>query len=290
MNTPDLNKAEKLLTNLEELEAKLRQLEQGLTRSHRLATLGTMASIIAHEFNNILTPVISYCQLALANPDDTELMKKALGKAFNGSTKAAEISNSMLGFARNDDTLNHCLIHEIIDEVFNCLARSPQKDGIKLYLDIPSDLNVAISPIALQQILLNLILNARQAMRPKGGELHIIASQQTTPVNTKTPSNTANNAVLKTVTITVTDTGPGIPENNLPHIFDPFFTHHEPEDEFEQVADAEPDSSKHKGTGLGLAVCNDIIQKASGSITVESTQNIGTTFIITLPQPDQQPP
>ncbi len=249
--------AEQMLGDLEDVEHQLRQLQDGLTRSHRLATLGTMASIIAHEFNNILTPVISYCQLASKSPEDVELTRKAIDKALNGATKAAQISASMLGFARDCEDVNICCVGEVVEEAFYCLAREPEKDGIDLHLDIDENLWVAIAPVSLQQVVLNLILNSRQAMRQRGGQLHIIAKRDGDQVNLR-----------------VADTGPGIPEEILPQLFEPF------------VTKRDQSAGDRKGTGLGLTVCRNLISTAGGTIEVDSSPGMGATFRIILPIAD----
>jgi signal transduction histidine kinase len=248
------DQAEQLLKYLEEVEQRLEHLQRGLTRSHRLTTLGTMASIIAHEFNNILTPVISYCQLARRSPDDVELLRKAIDRAYEGASKAAQISNSMLGFAREAHDQPTADVARIVEEVFNCLAREPKKDGIDLQINIPTHCHVALSPVSLQQVLMNLVLNARRAMRPGGGRLAITASMDDQHVR-----------------IEVVDSGCGMSEEVLPHIFEPFFT-------------KAGDSQNEPGTGLGLVVCRDLVQRAEGSIDVESKQGVGTRFTITLPR------
>jgi two-component system NtrC family sensor kinase len=253
LDSEKLLAAEQLLGDLENLEAQLQQLQDSVTRSHRLATLGTMASIIAHEFNNILTPVISYCELAQKSPDDQALARKAIEKALGGALRAAQISSSMLGFAREDEAAGACCVATVVTEVFNCLAREPKKDGIALHLEIAPEAWAAIPPVSLQQVLLNLVLNARQAMRRRGGQLQIMARRDDDIVQ-----------------ITVTDTGPGIPPDILPRLFEPFVTKR-----------ADGDSSK--GTGLGLTVCRDLITRAGGTIHVDSSPGMGTSFRIKLP-------
>lgn len=262
MRNDQLDHAEQLLRELEQLEAQLNQLRDGMTQSHRLATLGTMASIIAHEFNNILTPVISYCQLALGDGADEALRTKALHRALDGSQRAAQVCSSMLGFAGESDGPASANLARAIDDVFTCLARDPQRDGITLKVQVPGDLHAAITPVALQQVLLNLVLNARQAMRRRGGTLTL----------------TAEAMDGRTVRIVVADTGPGIPPRILPDIFEPF------------VTQRDADERGRKGTGLGLAVCRNIIAQAGGAIDVESS-SAGAVFSIELPraEPTAQP-
>lgn len=251
--------AEQLLAHFEQLEAQFHQLREGLTHSHRLATLGTLASVIAHEYNNILTPVISYAQMALAKPEDTEFLRKALEKALQGAERATSISASLLGFAREGDQQRVAHLPTVVQDAITCMGRDPKRDGIDLIIDVP-ELRVAMSPLNLQQVLLNLLLNARQAMRKRGGQLRVSASLDNHQVH-----------------IAVTDTGPGIPEEVRAHLFEPFVTHR-PDGE---------SSGERKGTGLGLCICRDLIVNASGSIVYDTQTGHGTTFHILLPQAEQ---
>ncbi len=141
------------------------------------------------------------------------------------------------------------------------LARDPQKDGIALRVHIPSDLCVQGDNVQLEQVLLNLMINARQAMIGRGGSLTIKAS-----------------AIENEVKIQVTDTGPGIPEHLMSKIFQPFFT---------TKGTTRKDESR--GTGLGLSICKDIIEHHKGRIVVESQVGQGTTFNVFLPMEQANP-
>ena len=243
-----------LAEKLKILEKHLTQLEDQLIRSQRLAALGTMANMIAHEFNNILTPVVSYAQYAIKQ-DDTALMKKALTKAYENGKEAAEVCQQLLSFGRGDQLSKTCNVDEVIQATIKCLVRNPAKDNITLQLDLAQKLTVAIEPCMLQQVVYNLILNARDAMVGRRGNLKISAKLN-------------EDGKVK---IIVADTGPGIEPAVLSKIFDPFF------------------STKNKsgenqgGSGLGLAVSKHILQRAGGHISVESEIGKGTTFTIELP-------
>jgi signal transduction histidine kinase len=257
---------EQLLAQFNQLEAQLASVREGLTHSHRLATLGTIAAIIAHEYNNILTPMISYAQIALAAPTDHELMTKALEKALSGAERAAHISSSLLGFAREADEQHVAPLPQTLDASVACLAREPKRDGIELTLDVP-DVSLAISPLSLQQVFVNLLLNARQAMKRTGGKIAVTARVQ-----------------AELVHIDVADTGPGIPEPIRDRLFEPFVTlrHSGPADaEGKTHTGGEP-----KGTGLGLSICRDLVRQAGGDIAVSSTPGRGATFHITIPKAD----
>ena len=258
---PDqLNRVEDLLSHFEQLEAQFQQVREGLARSHRLATLGTIASIIAHEYNNILTPMMSYAQLALARPDDQDMMHKAVEKALSGAERAAKISSSLLGFAQEADEQHAARLRPVIDESIACLAREPEKDGIDLAIDTP-DLRLAISPLSLQQVLVNLFLNARKAMAPTGGTLTVAAHAEGTLAH-----------------LTIADTGPGLAPDVADRVFEPFVT--------QPIHDDPRGRPERKGTGLGLCICRDLLTQAGGSITVDSTPGCGATFHITLPLAD----
>ncbi|MEC9373733.1 MAG: HAMP domain-containing sensor histidine kinase [Planctomycetota bacterium] len=240
---------------------EIAELRAQLDRANRLATLGATVGAIAHEFNNILTPVMSYAELALSDPADRDLAQKALRKAAQGAEKAAQISRALLGFSTGGATHDgKADVANAVEEALLCLARDPAKNGIRLTVDVEHALCAAIRPIALEQILLNLILNANEAMKRQGGSLTIEAC------------STWNTHDERACRITVADTGPGIPDEIRSRLFTPFTTSRRPEGT----------RSYTGGAGLGLAICKQLIEAAGGTIDVESTSR-GTTFTITLP-------
>jgi two-component system NtrC family sensor kinase len=180
------------------------------------------------------------------------LIRKALSKSYQASTKAGRICNSMLSLARGEPTaFGPVSVQTLVEEVLNVLARDPQKDGIALRVQVEPGLTVHGDPVQLEQVLLNLLINARQAMLGKGGALTVRAS-----------AIDGGRARVQVV-----DTGPGIPPKVLAKIFDPFFT----------------TKSDGRGTGLGLSICKDIIEHHGGRIEVASTVGRGTTFTVLLP-------
>lgn len=274
-----------LLAELEKTQRRLEEVQQGLVRSHRLATLGTLASVIAHEYNNILTPVISYAQLALARPDDHALLVKAVERALQGAERASQISTSMLGFSRDAEGASDAYLPEVVEESLQCLARHPKKDGIELELDVP-ETRVAMPALSLQQVLINLILNARKAMRRRGGCLRIVGR--------------AGGAWVR---LTVADTGPGIPDSVKSRLFEAFVTvpiddtcPPDAGDSTDADADGphrleatkgsanrEPRREQQGGTGLGLSICKQLVEDAGGTIRVESEPGQGASFHLDLP-------
>ncbi len=246
-----------LAEKLQMLEKHLDQLEDQLVRAQRLAALGTMATMIAHEFNNILTPVISYAQYALGR-NDPELMKKALSKAFENGKEAAEVCQHLMSFGRGDASTNTCDVGETVQASLRCMVRSPAKDNIELKVDVPEGLVVGIEPCLLQQVVYNMIINARDAMLGRPGRLTI----------------TAATTEDDRVELRIADTGSGIDPAVLPRIFDTFFT---------TKNGGGKEGSTRGGSGLGLAVSRHIIERAGGKIAVQSEVGQGTTFIISLP-------
>ena len=238
---------------------QLDYLRDQLTESQRLATIGTIAAVIAHEFNNLLTPVVSYSQYALASAESDEpdmaLIRKALAKSYQGSSKAGKICASMLALARGESSFTQVSVQKLVDEVLLVLARDPRKDGIALRVQVQPSLFVHGDPVQLEQVLLNLLINARHAMLGKGGSLSVKAAVEGAEVK-----------------ITVADTGPGIPERLRVKIFEPFFT-----------TKSAARRGESKGTGLGLAICKEIIDHHNGRIEVASEIGKGTTFSISLP-------
>jgi len=250
-----------LTSRIAHMQAMLDDLREQLTESQRLATIGTIAAVIAHEFNNLLTPIVSYSQYALqsaeSNKPDAELIKKALSKAFQSSTKAGRICTSMLGLARGESSFGQVEVQKLVEETLLVLARDPQKDGIALRVQVQPGATVYGDHVQLEQVLLNLLINARQAMLGRGGSITIRA-------------NRTDDGELR---LQVVDTGPGIPEKYLTRIFEPFFT----------TKGTATRKGETKGTGLGLAICKEIVEHHNGRIEVTSEVGKGTTFSLHLP-------
>jgi signal transduction histidine kinase len=246
---------------LEAAQRQLDDLREQVTESQRLATIGTISAVIAHEFNNLLTPIISYCQYALSSSEtakpDMELIRKALTRSFQSATKAGRICQSMLGLARGESSVGSVLVQRLVDAVLTVMARDPKKDGLALRIQIQPDLTVEGDPVQLEQVLLNLLINARQAMAGKGGSITI-----------KAAAVDDHQARLQVI-----DTGPGIPEKLLPRIWEPFFT-----------TKGTAKRGESRGTGLGLAICKQIVEHHKGRIEAASETGKGTTFSIYLPR------
>jgi signal transduction histidine kinase len=230
----------------EALDARLQQLQP-------LANLGMAWAMTAHELNNLLTPIVSYTQLALKNPDDAELSKKALEKAERLSTQAGKMLEKVMVLANPGTTqTERCNVTALLDDVFGCIGRDFTKDRIKLVMEVDKELCIIADAGAIRQVLMNLLLNARHAMRERGGTLCIRACEE-----------------AEFTCIEVSDTGCGIDPDKLHHIFTPFYT-----------------DGKKNGNGLGLAFCQKVIESHGGCISVDSQLDQGTHFKILLPKLD----
>lgn len=233
-------------------------LQSQIIQIQALANIGRASCMIAHEINNLLTPLASYAALALKNRDDKSLAEKALERTVRNCERASKIMESMLAMAhgQRQEKKNAQLI-TLVEEIFTCLCRDFTKDGITVEIRIPEDLIIWAVPVQIQQVLMNLILNAYDAMLPRGGILTIKATDRADFVH-----------------IEVADTGSGIEPADLENIFESFFT-----------TKIDKDSRfEYSGSGLGLAYCKKIIDAHDGHISVESKPAKGSTFKIALPK------
>lgn len=239
---------------LEQLTAENAALRQQLLRTQRLAALGTMSAMVAHEFNNILTPIISYAQMAQRNPS---MIAKALDRAYDGGQRATDICRAILGLAREEQPQAARLnVDQLISDALLALGRDPKRDSIEIVVRTPADLSIVTRRVELLQVLVNLLLNARSAVMDKKPPRRI---------------EIAASGVNDDVIILVADNGVGIPRENIHRVFEPFFT-------------TKPNAEgKPGGHGLGLAVCQEIVQSLEGEISVHSDPGNGATFTLVLP-------
>ncbi len=252
--------AEEALEHIEHASGTLSSLHGDMEQVHRLATLGTLAASIAHEINNILTPVLGYAQLAKSDPSDVDLQAKALDRAIAGVEATSAIVDAILGFARPDKQDQPARISDVLDAALTCLARKPEKDGVRLHMDVDPSFAVQMRAVSLQQVLINLLLNAFTALSGKRGEVYVSVVE----------------IESRMMQITIADTGPGIPPEIQRTLFEPFVTTNQ-------------SNAPRQGSGLGLAVCKQLIQAAGGTITVQTKLGQGTAFTLRLPTADSQP-
>ncbi len=232
-------------------------LRQQLMRAQRLSSVGTLASSVAHEFNNILTTILNYSKLGL-KPTATEASRlQALEKIHKASQRAATIVGSMLGFARNQSPTREMTdLVDLVEDVLVLCDKDLAKHQVQVEKRFSGRPKAPVVRGQIEQILLNLLINARQSM-PRGGRLTI---------------DIRDNVATDMAEVHICDTGVGIPADRLRLIFDPFFTTKNPDDE------------GHGGNGLGLSVCRQIIEQHQGRIRVESVVGKGSRFTVKLPR------
>ena len=237
-------------------EQQLASLQKQLIEAQRMAALGELVGTTTHEFNNVLMTIINYAKLGLRHKDEAT-RDKALDKIMSAAQRAEKITNSVLGLARNrKDEFAPTDLAQILQESLVLLEREMQKYRVAVHCEFADTPPVRAIGNQIQQVLLNLMTNARQSM-PSGGELLL-----------RITHDPADNSV----DLMIRDTGSGIPREQLPKIFDRFFSTKEG-----------PDGSGKGGTGVGLSTCKDIIDHHQGRIRVESTVGKGTAFTIRLP-------
>jgi signal transduction histidine kinase len=231
-------------------------MQKQIHRLQKLAGLGTMSAILAHEFNNLLTPIIGYVQAAQQR-DDPRFTATALEKTLAHARHAAGLCAKVLGMASDDTSAPIPTdLRPLVEDALECLGRDPLRDGIVVSIEVSPTLQARINPAAVRQVLFNLLLNARQAMLDRRGTLAI----------------TAQRAGDRLVRLSVRDSGPGIAPDLLPRIFEPFVT-----------TKSRADRPDRAGLGLGLYVSRQLVEECGGKLTVESRPGHGATFTLWLP-------
>jgi len=235
-------------------DGTVERLERELLRAQQRATLGTLAAVIAHEFNNLLTPILPWIDLALATGDPSD-MRKALERARTQARRAEVVTRRLLDLAEGRLLpLQACAVATAVEEAILTLTRPFGKDGIALSVDVPPDLYVRAEPDLLIQTLLNLLLNARAAMKGLGGRLVVSAKRE-----------------ADSVIIDIRDSGCGIPAEQLENLVNPF------------LAGAIDDPPAGTSIGLGLTACRLIAAKHKASIQALPNPDRGCTFRLRWP-------
>ena len=245
-------------------------LEQRLRESQKMEALGQLAGGIAHDFNNMLTVITGYSELILANLGADETLYQDVKAINDAGSRAAILTGQLLTFSRTQVLRYRVLsINTVVDKMQALLQRVISED-IKLIVDLERDLSyVKADPGQLEQVLMNLIVNACDAM-PRGGELVIRTANIELGEDLVYDARPQPGPYAK---LEVSDTGCGMSEEILSHIFEPFFT----------------TKSSGKGTGLGLATVYGIVSQSSGYIDISSQPDQGTTCSIYLPEAEALP-
>ena len=237
------------------LKARIADLQEELVACQRLALLGNLAAMAAHEFNNLMTPIIARVEAALTS-GDVPFMRKALERSLVQAQRAITLSRHLLDRAHNDgQDLGVCSAAGAVREAVETATRPFEKDGIELRVAVPDDLQVGAREELLCQVLLNLLLNARQAMKGLSGPLSITAA-----------------ASGDHVEIDVQDSGKGLPPEMSVARLNAFLA-------------AEPSQNPNdwQQIGLGLSVCRLIARRHGATIQVSANADRGCTFRLCWP-------
>ncbi len=251
-------------------QTKINELQNALYQAQKLKTIGSLAAGIAHDFNNLLLVIRGNTTLLLLGDEMVESSKKYLQNIEQASARAADITQQLLAFSRaSKDKIAVFDFNSIIEEVAQLAGRS-LKSNIEMRLAPSAAVcKVRMDPSRAHQVILNLCVNAQDAM-PGGGVLEL-----TNELVTLTPHQAAKTeypAGTPFLRCTVRDSGTGIPPDVLPRIFDPFFTTKDP----------------GRGTGLGLSIVHGIVSQAGGFVEVNSTLGKGTEIRVFLPTVDSE--
>ncbi len=234
-----------------DMERKLRQTQEQLLQSGKLASIGRLSAGVAHEINNPLTTILTSSMLIQEEIDPDDPMHQELKTISDEALRCRKIVTSLLDFARQTKPkkgLND--LNEVVRESFVLTRKQAAFQDVMVELNLSEELpDFCLDKDQIQQALINLTINAIEAT-DSGGKIHL---------------TTGFDPNVKMIEISIRDTGIGIPPENMDKIFDPFFT------------------TTEGGTGLGLAVTHGIIEQHGGTITVESTPGQGTSFMIRLP-------
>jgi two-component system cell cycle sensor histidine kinase/response regulator CckA len=247
------------------------RLEEQVRRQERLAAIGQLAGGIAHDFNNLLTTIMLYAQMPLGKHDLHPDVRRALETILGESRQAARLVRQILDFSRRSPIEARPVdLQPFVEESVRVLQRTIP-EHVSFHLDVgPGKYVVDADPTRVQQVLMNLVLNARDAM-PKGGELRIglgqIVTRPDQPLPLPEMKDVCAMGCREWVCLTVSDTGAGMTEEVKAHLFEPFFT----------------TKAHGQGTGLGLAQVHGIVKQHKGYIQVESEGGRGTTFRVYLP-------
>jgi signal transduction histidine kinase len=234
---------------IKDMTERTRLMEQ-ITRAQKMESIGTLASGVAHDFNNILGIILPNAELIKMRTSPESPATRFADVIINATKRAAQLTRQLLSLSRKDPATHRIMsLNEAVRATGKLLGETLDRN-IRLEFDLsPKSTNIRADETQVEQVLLNLAINARDAM-PEGGSLRFITSTESDQV-----------------VVRVIDSGTGIPRDILPKIFDPFFT----------------TKDKSKGTGLGLSVVYGIVKEIGGTIDVKSEAGVGTEFILTFP-------
>jgi PAS domain S-box-containing protein len=241
-------------------------LEEQLLQSQKMEAMGRLAGGVAHDFNNLLTAIIGYAQLNVMSLPVGDRARRDLQEIQKAAERAASLTRQLLAFSRRQVIEPRVVkLNDLIFEMDKMLRRLIGEDIELVTLPAPDLGHIRVDPGQIEQVIVNLAVNARDAM-PEGGKLRVVT--ENSHVSLDDPRVLGGLSAGKYVTLEVKDTGMGMTEEVKARIFEPFFTTKEP----------------GKGTGLGLATCYGIVKQSGGHIEVDSEPGKGAKFAIYFPR------
>ncbi|MCP4601892.1 MAG: response regulator [Proteobacteria bacterium] len=257
------------ITEHKKAEIALREKEAQLQLAQKMEAIGTLAGGVAHDFNNMLGAIKGYCDVVLHDLHEADPIRADIEGIVEAADRAAELTYQLLAFGRKQILKSQVLnLNDVIRDIERMLARLI-RENIELKVKLNPDLkHVYADPGQIEQVIMNFVVNARDAM-PKGGRLvietaNIMAEEQDT-------LGLDDNMPEDQVMLAVTDNGIGMDDETISRIFEPFFTTKE----------------QRRGTGLGLATAYGIIKQSGGNIRVNSKPGKGSRFEIVFPRVDE---
>jgi PAS domain S-box-containing protein len=245
-----------MMEDMEEANRVLKETQAQLIQQEKMSSIGTLAAGVAHEFNNILTGIMGFASLARADKSKVPRLAEIV---LRETERAATITRSLLSFSKQkEQSLASAGPRSLVEEVLTLVWRDFEKAGITIETRYGETPPVLVEAGRIEQVLLNLFINALHAMK-RGGKLTVAVARDGNEV-----------------TFRISDTGCGILEENLSKIFDPFFS-----------TKGVWGKDKQAGTGLGLSVSRNIIEAHKGKIDVESKVGVGSTFTVRLPAAEE---
>jgi signal transduction histidine kinase/ActR/RegA family two-component response regulator len=245
-------------------------LEQQLQHSQRMDSIGRLAGAVAHDFNNLLTVINGYSEVALAEAPENDSSRRSLVQIQKAGQRAAELTQQLLTFSKKQISRPLPLNVNAVLRESETMFRRLLGEEVNLVMAASPSIGFTMADRGqIHQVLMNLIVNARDAM-PRGGTVTITTSDIV--VSSDIPGSVGEIPPGSYVSVSVSDTGLGIDAETLQHIFEPFFS-----------------TKGEAGTGLGLSTVYGIVQQHQGGIAVSSVPDRGTTFTIYLPHTEQQP-
>ena len=246
-------------------QTEKRRLQEALVHAQRLDAVGRLAGGVAHDFNNLLSVINGYCEMLAAHVTANPQALREVSEIHNAGRKAAALTQQLLAFSRRQPFDARVLnLNDLVGENLAILRRLLGDAG-RLELELAGSLaNVRTDPTQFQQVLLNLVLNARDALRDHGRVVIATANREIKSGLNRRITDTPPGHY---VALTVTDNGTGMDAETLKHLFEPFFT-------------TKPEG---KGTGLGLALVYGVVQQSVGFVSVKSSLLVGSTFEVLLP-------